>query len=558
MRATTRPKTAGVPMKAAVYARYSTDKQDARSTEDQIRRCRRFAEAQGFSVVEVYEDQAVSGAHAARAALQQLLRDARRPGGSPFSAVLVDDQSRLARDLGTAWRLIFEDLPPLGVKVVDCTTGRASDETGARLTFGVTALMNDAFLEMVRTETHRGMEGRALAGFATGGRTYGYRTQREQNPADPEHPRSEIAIDENQAAVVRRIFEAWNRGDSVKTIAVALNDEGIAAPHDNGTGNKGNRGWIPTTIRSMLLNDRYIGKLVWNKTKWVKDRTTGKRKHLPNPPEEWVTLQREDLRIIDDHTYSEAQERFRSGRGIGRPAGTYTKRISLCAGLLRCGMCGGSLTIVGQRTRNGTTYRQYGCTTYYSRGSSICSNSMTISELKATEGLLREVRRVLSAPGVVEELMDRYAEKMATLRKSDLENGVQKRLEQAEKKVRNLYEAVGKLGLSESLSAAIRDAEAEMVAAKAAAGKAASSGLVLPHPSRIQAAIRNILETLEKDGQAARELLRKHIGALILTPTADGYLYEGGFLLGLRGDPDAPAEAGSAGVSGFSSSGGRI
>src|SRR4051812_2909875 len=120
---------------AAIYARYSTEKQDARSTDDQIRRCRRYAEENGLKIVAVYDDKAVSGSHAVRADLQRMLRDAHRRGGSPFAAVLVDDQSRLARDLGTAWRLIFEELPPLGVKVVDCTTGRASNETGARLTF---------------------------------------------------------------------------------------------------------------------------------------------------------------------------------------------------------------------------------------------------------------------------------------------------------------------------------------------------------------------------------------------------------------------------------------
>ena len=49
--------------------------------------------------------------------------------------------------------------------------------------------MLDAFLQLVKTETHRGLEGRALGGFWTGGRVYGYRTEIEPNPPDPEHPR---------------------------------------------------------------------------------------------------------------------------------------------------------------------------------------------------------------------------------------------------------------------------------------------------------------------------------------------------------------------------------
>src|SRR5262249_2065070 len=153
-----------------------------------------------------------------------------------------------------------------------------------------TALMNDAFLEMVRAETHRGMEGRALGGFATGGRTFGYDTHKEQNPVDPEHARSIIVINDEEAALVRRIFRMWCDSDSLKTIAVTLNEERIPAPHDLGMGHKGNRGWVPTTIRAMLLNERYLGKLTWNKTKWIKDRTTGKRRNVRNPPEAWIKL----------------------------------------------------------------------------------------------------------------------------------------------------------------------------------------------------------------------------------------------------------------------------
>lgn len=545
---------------AAIYARYSTEKQDERSTEDQIRRCKRFAEANGLSVVGIYEDKAQSGASAARADLQRLLADARAKGGSPFGAVLVDDQSRLARDLGTAWRLIFEELPPLGVKVVDCTTGRASDETGARLTFGVTALMNDAFLEMVRAETHRGMEGRALTGFATGGRTFGYSTRKEANPSDPEHARSEMFINDAEAELVRRIFAQWIEGYSFKAIAIQLNDEGVRAPHDGGNGHKGNRGWVPTTIRAMLMNERYLGKIVWNKSKWIKDRQTGKRRQVSNPPEAWVTIDRPDLQIVDRTTFEAAQLRFRQRpSGAGRPAGTFTKRMSLCAGLLRCGACAGSMTIVGQRKKGNETYRQFGCTTHATRGASVCSNNKTISEKKAAEGVVREVRKLLERPGIADELATLFATKMAAVTKTDVAERLAKEISQAEKKIRNLFDAVGKLGLSDSLAESIREAEERLKALRAR--KVEGSGAkVLAHPAKVQHAIRNILETLEKDSLKARELLKKHIGALVLTPTEDGYAFDGGFLLGLTPESETPAEAvgASAGVSVNRGSGGRM
>ena len=169
----------------AVYARYSTDRQDARSIDDQVRRCRQFAVSRGFGVAAEYSDAAVSGSHSDRENLQRLLADARR---GAFRHVLIDDLSRLSRDLGDTWRLVFSEFASHDVSVVDVTSGLSSDAQGARMAFGAMALISDGFLQMIRTETHRGLEGRALAGFATGGKTYGFSTVPEPNPPQPEHP----------------------------------------------------------------------------------------------------------------------------------------------------------------------------------------------------------------------------------------------------------------------------------------------------------------------------------------------------------------------------------
>jgi site-specific DNA recombinase len=117
-----------------------------------------------------------------------MLGDARAKG-CKFRAVLVDDLSRLSRDLGNTWQVVFGDLADRDIAVVDCTTGMASSDPSARITFAALGMVNDQFLQSVRKMTHRGLEGRALAGFHTGGRCYGYRTVVEPNPPDPEHPR---------------------------------------------------------------------------------------------------------------------------------------------------------------------------------------------------------------------------------------------------------------------------------------------------------------------------------------------------------------------------------
>jgi DNA invertase Pin-like site-specific DNA recombinase len=251
----------------AIYARYSTDRQDARSIDDQIRRCRALAQSRKYSVVGEYTDAAVSGSHTDRADLQRLIADSRR---GAFRSIVVDDLSRLSRDLGDFWRLTFSEFASVGVNVIDATTGMASNDQGARMAFGAMALISDGFVQMIRRETHRGLEGRALAGFATGGKTYGFTTVLEPNPPQPEHPRKVRVIAPDEAAIVVRIFELYAGGMALKKIAGLLNEEGIPAPHDNGRGNKKGRGWGHTTIFSMLRNQQYVGIWTWNRENWLR------------------------------------------------------------------------------------------------------------------------------------------------------------------------------------------------------------------------------------------------------------------------------------------------
>lgn len=338
----------------AIYARYSTERQDSRSIDDQMRRCRACAEQRGLQVGAEYSDAAKSEANVEREGMQKLLAAARSRSGAPFHAVLVDDLSRLSRDLGDTWQIVFRDLASAGVRVIDVTTGLASDGAGARLTFGALALVNDTFFQLVRAETHRGLEGRALDGFSTGGRCYGYRTVQEENPPDPEHPRKVFVIEETEAEVVRRVFRLFSEGMSLKGLATMLNEEGHAAPHDGGKGNKRGRGWGHTSIRAMLLNERYVGRITWNRSKWVQVPGRKSRRRVARPESEWVTQDDPVLAIVSPQLWAAAQARFRRvhASARGRPAGT-GRHVYLISGLLRCGTCGGSMTVIGRKTKAG-------------------------------------------------------------------------------------------------------------------------------------------------------------------------------------------------------------
>jgi len=447
MKTTPAATDAGLPV--AIYARYSIDRQDAHSIDDQVRRCRVHAANHGFRVVAEYSDAAMSGAHVERADMQRMLTASRQRSGAPFRAVLVDDLSRLSRDLGNTWQIVFHDLASTDVKVIDVTTGLSSDGAGARLTFGAMALVNDTFLQLVRTETHRGLEGRALGGFWTGGRCYGYRTIQEENPPDPEHPRKRSVVDVSEAELVLRMFRQFADGSALKKIASILNEEGIPAPNDGGRGNKRGHGWGHTTIRAMLSNERYIGRSTWNQSKWVRVPGRKSRRRVMRPESEWIKHDVPELAIVPPNLWKEVQERFKRvyTKGPGRPAGT-GQHVYLVSGLMRCGTCGGSMTIVRRKTKSGVPYASFGCTAHYSRGSAICSNALSISEKKASRTLVHALKDKLDRPDLFDRFVSTFKQRVATLRgesHGDADDA-DRRVRECERRIANLTEALAKVG----------------------------------------------------------------------------------------------------------------
>lgn len=223
-------------MNAAIYARYSTEKQNDASIEDQVRGCERLAASHGLTIVARFEDRGISGGTTERPGYQALLASAR---AGAFTVILAEDISRLWRNRSEFGQRSCE-LEDMGVNLVTCV----GDDT-RREGYGLVVAIKSAIAETARREisyrTRRGLEGRARAGARTGGRTYGYAT--------PE------AVDPSQAAVVRRAFNLYASGLTDAGVAAALNAKGAPAP----------RGglWAPSTVGALLSNPRYTGRVVW-------------------------------------------------------------------------------------------------------------------------------------------------------------------------------------------------------------------------------------------------------------------------------------------------------
>ena len=188
-------------MRLAIYARYSSDQQNERSIDDQVRLCREHANRLGGHIVGTYADYALSG-EILRNRLQavRLLADAR--GGS-CDAVLTESLDRLSRDQEDIAG-IFKRLRFAGVRLLTVSEGEIGE-----LHIGLKGTMNALFLRDLAAKIRRGQRGRAVDGLVPGGRSYGYEVVRELD-AKGELLRGRRRINEDEAAVIRRIFQFKN------------------------------------------------------------------------------------------------------------------------------------------------------------------------------------------------------------------------------------------------------------------------------------------------------------------------------------------------------------
>jgi site-specific DNA recombinase len=539
----------------AIYARYSTDRQDARSCDDQVRRCRGFATDHGLEVVAEFRDAAQSGATLERADMQRMLAATRQKGGAPFRAILVDDLSRLSRDLGNTWRIVFEDLAAVRVKVIDCNTGISSDGAAARLTFGAMALVNDTFLQLVKAETHRGLEGRALAGFHTGGRCYGFETIEEPNPEDREHPRALIRVNEEEAKIVLRVFEDYVAGISLGAIASRLNEDGIRAPYDTLDYEKpAGRGWATNQIHSMLRNERYIGIVIWNKRQYYRDPVSKKRRSRIRPESEWV--KGEGPRIVFQDLWERVQARHRTRNTGGRPRDAST-RPHLLTGILRCGTCGAAMSITSVRVKHGVGYPSYGCSAHKAKGNAICPNRSTISERLADRTVLAALVEYVESDDFrawIEEA--KRAEEAGDRERSPEVAALEAEVRAQAAKV----DKVGRMAIesedSEFLTAALRAEEINLRALRTKLAAATKAGARKPstkvNVAEILTIMRDIARVAASDPTKAREVLAVTVEPIALRP-APGGGYEAE--IALRNDSAAIA---GGRVREKSSCGGRI
>lgn len=158
----------------AIYARYSSSNQNERSIDDQIRRCREYIASHGGDpdAAKVFADFAISGASLDRPGFESMMAAV---NGGAVKAIITEDLSRISRDFADS-AMIFKRLQFKQVPLVGVADGIDTSTVGAKMAFTFKSLMSEMYLDDLRYKTLRGLEGRALQGFATGNVAYGFHT----------------------------------------------------------------------------------------------------------------------------------------------------------------------------------------------------------------------------------------------------------------------------------------------------------------------------------------------------------------------------------------------
>ncbi len=518
-------------LRCTAYARYSTDRQNPLSTQDQLEKCRQFAAQRGWRLLDrpIFSDEEISGATLDRPGLRAL-REAAKSKPRPFDVLLVEDASRLSRKQADVLNLC-EELVFSGVRICFVSQGIDSQDRAFQLLLLSRGMIDQLALTDTAARVRRGLEGLIRRGLHTGGRCFGYRSRQ-----DPDGVRLEVFPSE--ADIVRKIFELYAEGSSLKAIAKKLNAERIASPRPQ-TG-RVSRSWCPSSIRVILHNERYVGRIVWSRKHKVRDPHTGRRVFRVKEGEQPIRgADAPHLRIISDELWQRVQARQELVKRVYEDAGKRPGLLRtsamnsryLFSGLLKCKTCGANLQIVAGRGRNHPN-QTYGCPLNFHRGDSVCTNRTRIQRETLEAQLLANLQNQVLREEVVDYVLDRFEDELVR----ELENigGEMERMRarkaELELQVKRLTAGLATGVESPAVMSEIAEREREI---SGIADRLLSSQSSSVH-SRIKALrerarqrITQLREYLNTDTQLARIFLTKHVERIEMEPDGRAYVASG-------------------------------
>ena len=371
--------------KTALYCRLSQDdglEGDSNSIQNQKNILQKFAEDHHFPNPCFYVDDGFSGGNFQRPAFQQMISDMEN---GEIGIIVTKDLSRLGRNQLHTGLYIEERFPMFGVRYIAINDNVDTDSSESNDLMPFKNLFNEWFIRDTSRKIRAVLKAKAERGERLGTRApYGY-------IKDPETKK--LAVDDEAAAIVRRIFAMCASGNGPSQIARILKKEQVLTPTMYAYTRYGMNhtcldtahpyNWSDSAIANLLENEIYLGNTVNMKysTKSYKDK-----RRVEHSREECLVFKDTHPALITQEVWDIVQ-RVRKNRR--RP--TKMEEQNKYSGLVFCADCGSNMVLHRARTMS-ASYNHFTCRTYKKDGES-CTGHY-IRECVLDEVVLEDLRRV--------------------------------------------------------------------------------------------------------------------------------------------------------------------
>ena len=381
--------------KVVIYARYSSDKQTEQSIEGQLRECYEFAKRNEYVVIGEYIDRALTGTSDKRPEFLKMIEDSKK---KIFNYVLVYQLDRFARNRYDS-ATYKAKLKKNGIRVLSARENISDDASGV-LVEGMLESMAEYFSKELSQKVTRGMKETIMKGNWTGGKiTYGY------NIVDKKY-----VINKEQSNIVKEIFNRVLLGDTLKDIAIDLNNRGFK----NQLGKK----FITSFISRLVRNRKYIGEIS-NKYDF---------KGLIEP-------------IIDKSTFDLVQERLSPHKQ--KSAQYRAPEFYYLSGKTYCAYCKQPVTADSGTSSTGNIYKYYKCSNRKKHKGS-CNKRM-ISKEKLENIIIDKTIKDIFNEDLINEIAKNVTISFNKEVKEDLEvKSLENQLNEVNKKIENIMSAIEK------------------------------------------------------------------------------------------------------------------
>lgn len=370
-------------LKVAIYIRVSTHWQvDKDSLQVQRRELIAYCQMLlGIQDFEVFEDAGYSAKNTDRPKYQEMMARLRT---GEFSHLLVWKIDRISRNL-LDFADMYAELKRLGVDFVSKNEKFQTDSAIGEAMLKIILVFAELERNMTSERVTSVMLSRATNGQWNGGRIpFGYQYNKLTK---------EFAPDPQESKIVKRIYELYEREQSLIYVCRYLNENGIF--------NRSGKEWTPTTISKILKNPFYIGHYRYNVTK------QGDNGYKQRDESEWVIFEEHHPPIVDEILYNRIQfllQRNKRG-GVAEGATYVRKNIHVFAGLVRCGSCGSNMSATLDRVRaDGWRPSIYGCNKR--RHNNVDCQNKYISDIVLGPFVFNYIANIIRAKGSVTKRTD--------------------------------------------------------------------------------------------------------------------------------------------------------